>query len=741
MRLFFTFNYRNKYIFFLIGIFITSQFGIAQDALKMNVDNLSFEKESNDNVSIATKNVQSITEAPGIISLISNSDIDKYDWTSINDAVSRLPGFSLNRDFERTVISSRGVFENWYNNHILLLIDGIPFNDNIFGSAFTSEITPLNFTRSIEVIRGTGSALYGSNAMNGVIGLQTISPNDMDKNIEIKYRGDGSTNNLDILTSGRTALVDFIVGFNYYETNGMNYSSYDGSYRKDSLGNLLKLKYNDERQSNYLFLKLEGKEKLKGFSLQFHNQSWRYNTGLGIINLVPDQPENMLESFTNAILKYNTPSITDKLQQEYVIAYKRHKIDWNIRFLPVVDSITELNEFFNYHPFGVNEMVNSYANNIFARGQIKYLFNDKTSILLGAENSVFIYNGDKYHLSNINLVNEDNNPNNSFLDQGTWMPFIKNHPVYNTSIFAQYISPKLFSGKVQITLGLRYDGEFFNFSSIDKPDILSNIESRKFQHVSPRFALVFMPLSKLTIKALVGNAFRTPSPDELFTYTNTWTTTSYNVNEVNVRDLQPEYVTTYEAQFCYQISKNYNFSTNFFRTDFQNQITYNSSLINTFNFTDIGFEAELNVNYDNLSIFLNYMFVKRIKETLLNDTIDLAVNKITWTPSQLANFGIAYQFKKLMVSYNIQYRGDILRRPEDNTYNTVGDLSIYRPVIIPQTFRHSMKISYFWSRNITTSLFIDNIFNTTSYLAKSWSYPFDYLMEARSIRFETSLKF
>jgi outer membrane receptor protein involved in Fe transport len=386
-------------------------------------------------------------------------------------------------------------------------------------------------------------------------------------------------------------------------------------------------------------------------------------------------------------------------------------------------------------------MVNSFANNIFTRGQIKYLFNDKTSILLGAENSVFIYNGDKYHLSNINLVNEDNNPNNSFLDQGPWMPFIKNHPVYNTSIFAQYISPKLFSGKVQITLGLRYDGEFFNFSSVDKPDSLSNIESRKFQHVSPRFALVFMPLSRLTIKALVGNAFRTPSPDELFTYTNTWTTTSYNENEVNVRDLQPEYVTTYEAQFCYQISKNYNFETNFFRTDFRNQITYNYSLINTFNFTDIGLEAELNVNYDNLSLFLNYMFVKRIKETLLNDTVDVAVKKITWTPSQLANFGIAYQFKKLMVSYSIQYRGDILRRPEDNTYNTVGDLSIYRPATIPQTFRHSMKISYFWSRNITTSLFIDNIFNTTSYLAKSWSYPFDYRMEARSIRFETSLKF
>jgi hypothetical protein len=135
------------------------------------------------------------------------------------------------------------------------------------------------------------------------------------------------------------------------------------------------------------------------------------------------------------------------------------------------------------------------------------------------------------------------------------------------------------------------------------------------------------------------------------------------------------------------------------------------------------------------------MFVKRIKETLLNDTFDKPLNKITWTPDQLANLGITYKYKKLMISFNTQYRGRILRRPEDYTSDSGEDISAYRPIVIPQTFRHNMKISYSWSRNLTTSVLLDNIFNTVSYLAKSWNYSFDYRMEPRSIMFETSLKF
>jgi outer membrane receptor protein involved in Fe transport len=321
------------------------------------------------------------------------------------------------------------------------------------------------------------------------------------------------------------------------------------------------------------------------------------------------------------------------------------------------------------------------------------------------------------------------------------MPFIKDHPVFNTSLFGQYISPKLFSNKVQITLGLRYDREFFNFNPVDKPDSMRSTETRTFKHVSPRVALVIKPASRLVIKALIGNAFRMPAPNELFTYMNTWTTTTYDANYVNVRNLQPEYITTYEGQFIYQLSKNYNFQINFFRTDFHNQIIYNYYLNNTLNFTNIGFEAELNVNFNNLNLFFNYMFVKRTKEKLLNDPVDSAVNKITWTPSQLGNLGINYLWGKIMFSINSQFRGQIVRRPEDMSTDSIADLSVYRPEIIPHTFRHNLKISYLWSKNITTSIFINNILNTTSYYAKSWSYPFDYRMNDRSVRFEMSFKF
>ena len=65
---------------------------------------------------------------------------------------------------------------------MLVLVDGVPYNDNLYGTAYTSEVTPLVFAKSIELIRGPVSALYGANAMNGAIGINTVSPSDFRQN-------------------------------------------------------------------------------------------------------------------------------------------------------------------------------------------------------------------------------------------------------------------------------------------------------------------------------------------------------------------------------------------------------------------------------------------------------------------------------------------------------------------------------------------------------------------------------
>ena len=99
----------------------------------------------------ATKIAKKTSEAPNIVSVISHKEISDYGRTSINDILYQLPGFSPSQDYDRRTVSSRGVYEGWNNNHLLVLMDGIQFNDSLYGSAYTWEITPLNMIKSLEV--------------------------------------------------------------------------------------------------------------------------------------------------------------------------------------------------------------------------------------------------------------------------------------------------------------------------------------------------------------------------------------------------------------------------------------------------------------------------------------------------------------------------------------------------------------------------------------------------------------
>ena len=93
-------------------------------------------------ISTASKHEERTLEAPSVVSLVVRGQVDAYGWTSLNDLLYALPGFSASQDYDRSTVSARGAFEGWNNNHLLLQVDGIPFNDNLYGSALTWEITP-----------------------------------------------------------------------------------------------------------------------------------------------------------------------------------------------------------------------------------------------------------------------------------------------------------------------------------------------------------------------------------------------------------------------------------------------------------------------------------------------------------------------------------------------------------------------------------------------------------------------
>jgi outer membrane receptor protein involved in Fe transport len=701
----------------LLGL---SSFGLlAQvDTLSMEyLQDLSLEELLNIRIVSASKVSQKISEAPSVVSVINRKQIHQYGWVSINDVMYRLPGFSPSQDYDRRTISSRGQFEGWNNNHYLLLIDGVPMNDNLYGSAYTSEITPLVFTKNLEIIRGPGSALYGSNATNGVISMNTMQAEDLNGTAEVRMRiGNQGIRIYDAIMGMKNDWVSVISAFNAFSTTGNEYLSYDDT-RDESYNYLTsKRRTMDTRNSFYFFNKLEGRGKLAGLSLQYHEQHWNYETGHGWLFYIPDQGESMNEYRRLISLKYNT-SADNKLRGEFISRYQLHGIDWNMRFY-------SNGAFEDFYPYGVSEYLKTSAQDFFTRAQVSYSLSDESVLLGGIENTLFMYKGDDAHTSNIDLENTfEPNVDNQTLPMGAWLAFIDGNTVMTTGIFAQYLSPKL-GGKLQATVGARYDIQSFNYFSIYEAG--SPEKSKSFKQFNPRLGLVFLAKEGLTIKGLAGRAFRAPSPTEMFG-ANTYTLAS------NIDELEPEIITTFELAVDYSIGKNWNVKINGFHNSFENQIAYsvaNANLsTNIYSLTSAGVETDVQFVYSNISGFLNYSYSKRLDETILDETISESKKELTWVPAHVANVGFVYKQDKFYASPVFHYQGAVNRRESD----LLPELEAFRSNDVKAWSNLDLKLAFTPSRQVDIGLVMLNLLDGKQYLIKNNAYPFDYRLEQRRI--------
>ena len=130
---------------------------------------MSLEQLLSVQVSTASKRSQEARVAPSIISVFTKEDIAKMGVTSLIDVLKHAPGIETSiAPSGNWRVSIRGARKDGI---ILLLIDGHPFNDLYDGSA--SFDLPLALVDKVEIIRGPGSALYGTNAVAGIINVLT----------------------------------------------------------------------------------------------------------------------------------------------------------------------------------------------------------------------------------------------------------------------------------------------------------------------------------------------------------------------------------------------------------------------------------------------------------------------------------------------------------------------------------------------------------------------------------------
>ncbi|MFN8390444.1 MAG: TonB-dependent receptor plug domain-containing protein [Bdellovibrionota bacterium] len=125
-------------------------------------------------VTSAGKKEQTLSETASAVYVITNEDIRRSGATHVAEALRLVPGVSVARvSSSKWAISIRG-FNQVFANKLLVLLDGVSVFSPITNGVYweTNEIV-LDDVERIEVIRGPGAALWGENAVNGVINIIT----------------------------------------------------------------------------------------------------------------------------------------------------------------------------------------------------------------------------------------------------------------------------------------------------------------------------------------------------------------------------------------------------------------------------------------------------------------------------------------------------------------------------------------------------------------------------------------
>ena len=122
----------------------------------------------------AARREQRVTEAPSSVTIVTAEDIRTFGWRTLAEALSSVRGFYVTNDRNYTYVGVRGFGRpSDYNNRVLVLVNGHRYNDNVYDQALVGHEFPIDLALvdRIEVIRGPGSALYGTSAFFAVINV------------------------------------------------------------------------------------------------------------------------------------------------------------------------------------------------------------------------------------------------------------------------------------------------------------------------------------------------------------------------------------------------------------------------------------------------------------------------------------------------------------------------------------------------------------------------------------------
>ena len=187
-------------------------------------------------------------DTPAVVNVVTAQDIADNHYNNVSEAVSHLDGVNVDKQQDGTdELTING------DQRVLVLIDGRRVN-NDQGAASSRSSASLSMLPSvknidrIEVVRGAGSALYGSDAVGGVINIITKKAKTNSTTIDMNT-GSWHTNNIEVTTEGSDGKLGWMISGGLHRQGNVSYK-YRGKGKKaqhgDSNSNDVSIKLNHQ---------------------------------------------------------------------------------------------------------------------------------------------------------------------------------------------------------------------------------------------------------------------------------------------------------------------------------------------------------------------------------------------------------------------------------------------------------------------------------------------------------------
>jgi outer membrane receptor for ferrienterochelin and colicin len=468
-----------------------------------HLENLSLEQLLQVKVTTASRKAQELGLTPATVVLVTKEQIKVRGYHSLLEVLYDLPDVKVDDKSYSMYRNSLTIRGTQGSEKLVILLDGVAISSPSGEAMPIMENYPVNMAEQIEIVFGPASALYGANAVSGIVNIITKKSGGDDINVEVSsMAGTYASTNSTVWMSGRLKEdVQFIVSGQYFHDKGADYSNV---YKNDSLlsvasyhsstfntiyGPMTPVKpvtpaFEAPMTAYNVYVAVQ----MPNFTLSYFRNytktpsAWGNNTSNALYNKEVNLGQTV--SVANAAYKIALGKLTSATQ----LTFSDYLLDPNSNYRNLYTGM---------------EPAYKYSTCSMIKGEELLTYKASSKIDITAGTGYEHYNAIPQSFDLMAPVNKNEQIHGSYLGtQNYYRPqgldaqfFYLKFDNIGSFIQTQYAYDK----HLQLTLGARFD-----------------VNSRYGSTFNPRAGIVYKPFKRTAFKLLYGSAFLAPSPSSMY---------------------------------------------------------------------------------------------------------------------------------------------------------------------------------------------------------------------------------